>query len=161
MKEDELFDQAAELETLFPHLARRLFAVNPDDPALELPITQLRVCSILQSGPATMTVLGDELAISLSAVTQIADRLERAGMVERIADAEDRRMKKLVLTPHGVSVMRARWERRVRHCSGALQGLPQARRAEVLSALRDLLTASSSLRGGSPPSAGNASGKHI
>jgi len=140
---DQLLEQAVELERLLPQLARRLFALHPDDPTLELPVAQLRVCSVLQSGPSTMSTLADELGISMSAVTQIADRLERAGLVERVAEHDDRRMKRLVLTPHGVAVMSARLERRVDRVAVALDGLTMHRRDEVLCALRDLLNATS------------------
>src|SRR5207244_6692444 len=72
---------------------------------------------------------------------QIADRLERAGFVERVAGQDDRRMKKLQLTPHGADVMRSRRETRVRRAAAALELLPPAARAEVLEALNVLLDA--------------------
>jgi DNA-binding MarR family transcriptional regulator len=135
---EELTDQASEVERLFPQIGRRLFTIHPDDPAADLPVTQLRVCTLLRNGPATMSALGDDLGISMSAVTQIADRLERAGLVARVAEADDRRMKKLLLTAHGEEVMQARWERRVECVSAALATLTDERRADVLCALRDL-----------------------
>lgn len=138
---ESLAAQAAELERLMPQLGRRLFTIDMNDPASELPVTQLRVCSVLQAGPETMSALADELGISLSAVTQIADRLERAGLVRRVAENEDRRMKKLLLTEHGYDVMRVRLERRTAMAASALAGLTIQRRREVLGALRDLLAA--------------------
>ncbi|MGO8670495.1 MAG: MarR family winged helix-turn-helix transcriptional regulator [Capsulimonadaceae bacterium] len=137
----DIFAQASAVERLMPQLGRRLFTVNPDDPYYELPVTQVRVCTVLQAGPASMSLLGEELGISTSAVTQIADRLERAGMVERICECEDRRIKKLVLTSHGEDVMRRRWHRRVSSVAEALALLPPERRVEIISALRDLLAA--------------------
>ena len=64
---------------------------------------------------------------------------ERAGLVERVSEHDDRRMKKLVLTAHGAAVMRARLERRTNRAAAALSKLPRERRVEVLGALRDLL----------------------
>jgi DNA-binding MarR family transcriptional regulator len=142
---EDLTAQASEIERLFPQIGRRLFTIHPEDLAADLPVTQLRVCTVLRHGPETMTALGDELGISTSAVTQIADRLERAGLVERVSEADDRRMKKLVLTPHGEEVMRARWERRVECVSAALATLTDERRADVLCALRDLFVASATV----------------
>jgi DNA-binding MarR family transcriptional regulator len=141
---DPLDAQARELERLMPQLARRLFTLHPGDPAAELTVTQVRVCSVLQSGPAAMSAVGEELGISMSAVTQIADRLERSGFVERIPGDEDRRMKRLVLTDHGREVMGARHQRRVGRVSAVLKGLSPERRVDVLAALNDLLAASAS-----------------
>lgn len=142
MKEDILLDQAVRLECLLPKLMRRLFTLDPTHPATELPVAQLRVCSILQGGPRTMSAIGEELRISVSAVTQIADRLERAGFVERVAGRDDRRMKQLQLTPREAEIMRSRRETRIRRAADALALLPPAARDAVLEALRVLLDAS-------------------
>ena len=107
MSEDTLLTQAADLEALLPKLMRRLFTLDPSHPANELPVAQLRVCTILQAGPRTVSAISEELGISVSASTQIADRLERAGFVERVAGQDDRRMKKLQLTLHGAEVLQA------------------------------------------------------
>ncbi len=142
MSEDTLLTQAASLESLLPKLMRRLFTLDPSHPANELPVAQLRVCTILQAGPSTVSAISEELGISVSAATQIADRLERVGYVERVAGQNDRRMKKLQLTVHGAEVMRSRRETRVRGAAAALEQLPPAARAEVLHALHVLLEAS-------------------
>src|SRR5260370_5467911 len=105
MNEDILLAQAADLESLLPKLMRRLFTLDPSHPANELPVAQLRVCTILQAGPRTVSTISEELGISVSAVTQIADRLERAGFVERVAGQDDRRMKKLQLSAHRPEVI--------------------------------------------------------
>jgi len=141
MTEDTLLAQAANLESLLPKLMRRLFTLDPSHPANELPVAQLRVCTILQAGPRTVSAISEELGISVSAVTQIADRLERAGFVERVAGIDDRRMKKLQLTAHGAEVMQSRRETRVRRAAEALEHLPLPVRAEVLQALHVLLDA--------------------
>ena len=59
-------------------MMRQLFSAD-DHLAAELPLAQLRVCGMLYDGPHPMSVLSRELGVSLSAMTQIADRLERAG----------------------------------------------------------------------------------
>src|SRR2546422_11362362 len=117
-------EQAARLESLIPRLARRLFALEPNHPAAELPVAQLRVCSILQAGSRTPSAIGEELGISVSAVTQIADRLELSGLVERVAARDDRRVRRLQLTPRGEEMMRSRRETRIRSAAEALQQLP-------------------------------------
>ncbi len=139
--EESVFEQAVQLEGLLPKLMRRLFTLEPDHPVADLPVAQLRVCIILQAGPRTLSAIGEELGISVSATTQIADRLERAGLVERVADPEDRRVKNLQLTAHGADLMRSRREVRVRRAEKALEHLSPEIRESILNAICTLLEA--------------------
>jgi len=142
MSEQNLHEQSEAVVTLLSRLMRRLFTLTADDPAMELPGAQMRVCNVLWDGPRTMSALGDELGISHSAITKIADRLERAEMVERLPEADDRRCKRLALTQRGVEVMQARRDRRVGQTVKVLEQLsPQDRQAAV-AALETLLDAS-------------------
>ncbi|NLN78528.1 MAG: hypothetical protein GX141_06390, partial [Armatimonadetes bacterium] len=50
-------------------LMQRLFSVTTDNLAMELPVAQLRVCSLLWDGPKTMSSLAEALNISHSAIT--------------------------------------------------------------------------------------------
>jgi DNA-binding MarR family transcriptional regulator len=138
MHDPEIEVQALEIVDLAPRAMRRLFALDIDDPATELPVAQLRLCAILREGPRTMSVLGKELGVSLSATTQLADRLEGSGLVERICEPGDRRVKVLQLTAEGEQMMRARRERRVTCAAEALAQLPPATRDLLLRALREL-----------------------
>jgi DNA-binding MarR family transcriptional regulator len=137
--ERTLQEQAARLEQMMPRVMRRLFASEGEPPVDELPIAQLRVCSVLQSGPRTMTSLGEELGTSLSAVTQIADRLERADLIERVCGRDDRRQKTLRLTASGTRLMQQRRARRVERAAAALGRLSPVERARVLEAFQALL----------------------
>jgi DNA-binding MarR family transcriptional regulator len=141
MSEAALREQSEAVVSLLGGLMRRLFTLEADDPAMELPVAQMRVCAVLIDGPKTMGAISRELGISHSAITQIADRLERAGMVERVPESEDRRCKSLRLTAFGVEKMRSRRERRVLRMQSALDKLPVENRAAVVSALRMLLDA--------------------
>ena len=145
----DLQAQAEQLETLLPRLMRRMFALQPGHLATELPIAQLRVCTILQAGPRTLSVIGDELGISVSATTQIADRLEKVGLVERISGQDDRRTKKLQLSAHGRDMMQSRRETRILRAAAVLEHLPAAQRETVLQAARTLLSAAEAVT--SPP----------
>lgn len=142
MSDDTLLALAAQLECLLPRLMRRLFTLDPNHPAMDLSLAQLRVCTLLQAGPRAMSAISEELGISVSAITQIADRLERAGLVERVTGQDDRRMKKLQLTPHGAEIMRSRREQRIRGAADALAQLPPDAREAVLAALEALVEAS-------------------
>ena len=133
--------QAAELETLLPTLMQRLFTLDRDSPVYDLPLAQLRVCSLLQSGPRTLSTLSQDLYISVSAITQVADRLERAGMVERISGAEDRRVRLLQLSPLGLERMQSRRAFRTERTKEALLQLSEVERHTVLEAVTLLLDA--------------------
>ena len=139
---DALTDQARQLEELLPRLNRRLFEITPGDPTGDLPLAQLRVCAFLLDGPSGMTALAEELDISVSAATQLADRLERAGLIQRISDPVDRRIRHISLTEHGVDVMEARQRRRVNRVREALSQLDRADRDAALSAITTLLDSS-------------------
>jgi DNA-binding MarR family transcriptional regulator len=133
--------QAAELETLLPTLMRRLFTLDRDNPVYDLPVAQLRVCTLLQSGPRALSNLSQDLYISVSAMTQIADRLERAGMVERVSGAEDRRVRLLQLSPLGVERMQSRRAFRTDRAEEALLQLSEEERRAILEAVNLLLGA--------------------
>lgn len=137
--------QAKTIANLLPALMRQLFA-GVDDPAAELPLAQLRVCNVLYGGPKPMSAVGRELGVSLSAMTQIADRLERARLVERVAQGKDRRIRCLQLTERGAKMMQRREKARIGRVSFVLQHLPSKTRKNVLTTLETLIQASSSAR---------------
>ena len=145
MYNERMKNQAREVENLMPAIARRLFAIDPNHPANHLPAGQVRLCAVLQNGPRSMTLVGDELNISQSAVTQLVDRLEKSGMVERVAEPEDRRVRLVRLTVEGENVMRSRRDERLRRTERALAQLSEETRESVICALDALLDASISL----------------
>lgn len=131
-------------------LARQIFALETD-PDADLPVGQLRVCSILQSGARPMSSIGRGLGVSLSAMTQIADRLERARLVKRVAENGDRRVRCLQLTPRGEKIMRLREEKRLERASALLQYFAPQARTEVLAALETLSRACEAMQEQSQP----------
>ncbi len=139
--ESHIMDQAARLEHLMPTILRRLFTLGHAGILADMPLAQLRICSYLQDGPRSMSAIADELGISTSAVTQIADRMERACLVERMAAQCDRRLKHLHLTPHARELMTARRANRTRRAHEALSMLPPRLRTELVEGLEQLLQA--------------------
>jgi DNA-binding MarR family transcriptional regulator len=140
----DLLQQARDVTSLMPALMRKLF-VFEGDPTGDFPLSQLRVCSILLAGPRKMSDLGRELGVSLSAMTQIADRLERARLVTRVAAGDDRRIKHLCLTEHGKRVLGQRENVRVRRVLTVLEQLSADARGEVLAGLEALMDACSAV----------------
>ena len=127
---------------LLVELTRRFF-VPDDDQIADLPVAQLRVCGVLSgdAGPRAMSSLSRELGVSLSAMTQIADRLERAGLVRRVAEGSDRRVRCLQLTERGERIMRKREEVRLGRMAAAWGHLSPGARREVLAGLQTLADA--------------------
>jgi len=81
--------------------------------------------------------------MSVSAVTQMANRLDTIGFVERIEDPDDRRVKHLTLTRTGRELMVRRQERRVQTLESVLRHMPMERQIDFIVLLEDLQTASS------------------
>ncbi len=104
-------------------------------------MTQLRLCLTLMNGSMSLSNIAEELKTSPSAATQIADRLEKIGMVERVCCPDDRRVKKLKLTELGYETMRERQEERIQDAEAALGNLTLERRESLMEGLRELLAA--------------------
>ena len=68
---------------------------------------QYRVLSLLADGSSASSALAGRLAVSPPSVTAVVDGLVARGLVERQADAGDRRRLTLLLTPAGVTLLRA------------------------------------------------------
>ena len=86
---------------LKPALDRKMRVRLPDDLRADLQsvtIHQLEALSLLDRGGLRMSELARELDISEPASTALADRLVRGGLVERHADADDRRIVRLELS---------------------------------------------------------------
>lgn len=131
-------EQANEIAEALPRLVRRFFALETEGPAAELPVAQLRVCGILHSGQRTMSALSRELGISLSAVTQVADRLERSGLVERVVEEGDHRVRCLQLTDHGRQVVEQRKKKRTQRILEVLRDMSPEDRDLAVAGVRAL-----------------------
>ena len=157
MTDDLLPKQAEELTDLLPRVMRAIFTLDANDPTIDLPVAQLRLCNVLhEEGARTISVLARELQITVSAVTQLADRLESAGMVQRLAGKEDRRTRSLRLTARGADMLRARRRGRVRRAMEVLGELAPTDRARVLGSLLALLAASGGAFGRRSPEGSQA-----
>ena len=142
----ELMQIAESLAGLLPRLMRGLSppdrsSAGGKDVIEELPFAQLPPLRALGEGPRAMSVLSRELGVSLSALTQIADRLERVRLVKRTAAADDRRVRCLQLTPRGQRVMRKRRDARLRSSVAVLEHLSPSERETGAPAMDTLVSA--------------------
>jgi DNA-binding MarR family transcriptional regulator len=118
-----------------------VYRSTEDSVLAELPLAQFRILRVLYANSRTITELGEELCLTASAVTQMANRLQEAGMLHRVEDRLDRRVKHLALTQRAFEMMRARQERRVSRMQQTLEILSEERQGEVLDCLEELLRA--------------------
>lgn len=145
--DDILFEQAELMERLLPAIMRHIFTIDPNHPLSDLPLGQFRLCMLLfREGKRTMSQVSEELGISVSAVTQMADRLEKVGLVERVAESHgDRRTRYLRLSGEGLSLMESRRHFRLARAQETLRLLTPEQRERTLEVLEGLRSASRSL----------------
>jgi DNA-binding MarR family transcriptional regulator len=149
MSQDDLIAIAEAVAGLMPRLARG-FTSAEKDPADSLPLAQLRLCGVLSEGPRPMSAVCRELGVSHSALTQIADRLERANLVKRVAEENDRRVRCLQLTARGEKMMHKRRDARVRRTLAVLEHLAVQQREAVRLSLEILVEACAAVHTGEP-----------
>jgi DNA-binding MarR family transcriptional regulator len=111
---DESADEAPSTEELvevFMAMMRRLLHHLTERSAeFELSAPQAKAFHFL-GRPRAMGELAEVLSCDASNVTGIVDRLEARGLVERRVVPDDRRVKRLVLTPEGAALWQAHHER--------------------------------------------------
>jgi DNA-binding MarR family transcriptional regulator len=117
-------------------IVRRLFGV--DDSMLDLPLRQFKVCLALYAQSRSMSEIGRELNLSPSAVTQVSDRLERRGLIERVFPDEDRRVRKLRLTTKGQKIVRSREQTQLRRIAEVLESLDSDELTKAIAGLEIL-----------------------
>jgi DNA-binding MarR family transcriptional regulator len=138
---DSMHERALLVEGLLPRVLRTMFKPDAGDPLADVPVGQMRMLRLLSTQSWTPSNLGEELGLSVSAVTQMANRLDSIGFVSRIEDPSDRRVKHLTLTPLGKEMMQRRQERRVHRLEQVLIHVPDSRQVEFIEMLNELLEA--------------------
>jgi DNA-binding MarR family transcriptional regulator len=89
--------------------------------------------------------VGTEFGVTNAAASQLIDRLVQMGLVERLEDPDDRRVRHLRLTAkgraviHKIALVRERW------LEAIVQRLTPEQRVEVITALRHLTEAAQQL----------------
>jgi DNA-binding MarR family transcriptional regulator len=143
---------AERVEALVPQAMRALYRQDPSDPLLDFSVAQLRMLRSLREGSCTASSLGEALGLSVSAITQMANRLEASGLVERIDDVADRRIKHLSLTERGLKLLGERRSRRIDQAQEVLARLTGEERAQLIHALDKVVLAGGAIEGTQPHS---------
>ncbi len=105
-----------------------------------LSFAQMSVLMLLKrTSSCRVSDLGARLEVSNAAASQLVDRLVQAGLVERLEDKQDRRVKRLRLTAKGEDLVAQAIAARERWLESVLDRLSEQERAQVAQAL-NLLT---------------------
>jgi len=95
---------------------------------------------LLHGGNTGVSEIGDQLGVTNAAASQAVDRLVQLGLIERTEDPDDRRAKRLVLTPKGRTLIEKGIEVRSQWVEGLTDALTPDQQSLIISALT-LLTA--------------------
>ena len=119
-------DLADRLHSAAIHLLRRL---RREDDASGLPAPQLSALSVIVfAGPITLGALASAEQVRPPTITKVVATLEKAGLVEREVDADDRRVVRVRSTARGARLLQEGRERRVAMLAGSLADLSDADR---------------------------------
>jgi len=120
---------------------RVLFHHTELDPLGHLSMAQLRIMRLLYTDPQMTSEISNDLGMTPSAVSQTVSRLEKMGLVERVPDTSDRRIRRLLLSEEGLRLMRERQKLRVDRAMGVLCTISPSHRTRLIATLEELLAA--------------------
>jgi len=120
---------------------------------MRLSAHQLRALRILESGPGlNLTALAEGMEIGLPTASRLCDRLEAAGLLERVLHPHKRREVQLHLTHHGRQVLVEVAVHRSHALAVVLTAMEPAEREALLRGMRAFLSAQEGRRGGTADS---------
>ena len=89
-------------------------------------------------GPMLVNEIGRRIQLTSGSITTAIDRLEARGLVERSADAGDRRVKKVALTRSGRALITRIFDKHKADLDDAADGLTRAERETLIALLKKL-----------------------
>ncbi len=96
------------------------------------------LCIIYEKGQVTMGELCREISSACSTATDLADKLEKAGYVERIREKRDRRVVRLNILSKGEKLVKTVIERRAETLGQILETFDQEDKMRMISCLETL-----------------------
>ena len=115
------------LEDIFEEMVRRLHGELANQMVSGITGSQFFVLKKIGArGPMTVSEVADELGVSLSAVTTLADRLAKSGFLKRTRGGKDRRTVWLEVTDKGKEILKTCAESRRKVAAKYLGQLPEA-----------------------------------
>jgi DNA-binding MarR family transcriptional regulator len=138
VRSDEAVEEMAARLRLSSHrLARRLRRQTDTG----LSPSQLSLLTTVEvRGPMTLGALAEHERVSPPTITKVVAKLESMALVRREADAADRRVQRLTITPEGVALLDESRRRKTAWLTGRIRDLGPDERARLAAAL-DVLDA--------------------
>ncbi|NLI93413.1 MAG: MarR family transcriptional regulator [Peptococcaceae bacterium] len=96
------------------------------------------LCIIYEKGQITMGELCKEISSACSTATDLADKLEKAGYVERLREKRDRRVVRLNILPKGEKLIKSVIEQRAEKLGVILESFDEEERMRTISFLETL-----------------------
>jgi len=96
--------------------------------------------SLLHKGPMLVNEIGRRIHLTSGSITTAVDRLEERGLVERSADASDRRAKQVSLTRTGRALITKIFDTHKATLDAAAEGLTRSEREALIALLKKLGT---------------------
>jgi DNA-binding MarR family transcriptional regulator len=137
MISDVISDPATLADGLRPVLLRLSRELRRETEGLGVTSRQVTLLWLIRRNPG-LSELAAEERISAPALSGHVDRLERAGLLERVRSADDRRRVGLALTPEGARLLRRVRARRTTWLAKRLQSLEPQELAAIEAALEPL-----------------------
>src|SRR5512136_999519 len=123
-----------EWSEVFMHRSMRDFRRFMDE--TDLSFSQINILMrLLHGGSAGVSEIGERLGVTNAAASQAVDRLVQLGLVERTEDPQDRRAKKLALTPEGRRLIEQGIQIRSKWVEGLTDALTPEQQSMIISAL--------------------------
>ncbi|MFC8342454.1 MarR family winged helix-turn-helix transcriptional regulator [Streptomyces sp. NPDC057280] len=126
-----------------------LWSTAGQEASMRLSAHQLRALRILESGPGlNLTALAESMEIGLPTASRLCDRLEAAGLLERVLHPHKRREVQLHLTGQGRQVLGQVAVHRSHALAVVLAAMEPADREALLRGMRAFLSAQEGRPGG-------------
>lgn len=139
MISDVIADPATLADGLRPVVLRLARELRQETESLGVTSRQVTLLWLIRRNPGlSLRELAAEERISAPALSGHVDRLERAGLLERVRSADDRRRVGLELTPAGAKLLKRVRARRTTWLAKRLQSLEPDELAAVEAALEPL-----------------------
>jgi len=105
--------------------------------ALDIGLSDFMILeALLHRGPLTMSELCEAALITNASMTAAIDRLEERAFVERVADKQDRRVRRVQLTAQGTALIKRLYARHERDLDEVMSAVLPAERAELRRGLK-------------------------
>lgn len=105
----------------------------------DLSMSQVGALFQINRGSSNVSDLGEGLGISIAAASQMLERLVQQGLIVRLEDPQDRRVKQLALTDKGRRIMQASVQARQSWLEELVAALSASERELVASAMKVLI----------------------